>query len=98
MPSLGETTNTAEYTALLLGVRAAMGHGVKRLRVEGDNLLVLRQVRVILATKKHSFETLTQRGEGRDCASGLRHSTTWTVRPTVTQIASLTKRWIVGAC
>ena len=31
MPSLGETTNTAEYTALLLGVRAAIGHGVKTL-------------------------------------------------------------------
>ena len=76
MPSLGETTNTAEYTALLLGVRAAIGHGVKTLRVEGDSILVIRQVRGILATKKHSFETLTQRGEGRDCASGLRHSTT----------------------
>uniref|UniRef100_A0AAV1T7H6 RNase H type-1 domain-containing protein n=1 Tax=Peronospora matthiolae TaxID=2874970 RepID=A0AAV1T7H6_9STRA len=37
MPSSGETNNTAEYTALLLGTRAAADHGVTRLRIEGDS-------------------------------------------------------------
>lgn len=50
MPGNTETNNTSEYTALLLGVRAAAYHGVTQLRVEGDSTLVIRQVRVIFAT------------------------------------------------
>ncbi|POM76933.1 Reverse transcriptase, partial [Phytophthora palmivora] len=45
LPSSQETNNTAEYTALLLGVQSALHHGVTRLRVEGDSNLVLAQVR-----------------------------------------------------
>ncbi|CAH0485695.1 unnamed protein product [Peronospora farinosa] len=51
MPSSGETNNTAEYTALLIGLRAAADHGVTRLRVDGDSILVIRQVRGIFATR-----------------------------------------------
>ncbi|CAI5709488.1 unnamed protein product [Peronospora farinosa] len=58
MPSSGETNNTAEYTALLLGVRAAADHGVTRLRVEGDSILVIRQVRGIVATRSTRIRRL----------------------------------------
>ena len=58
MPSNGETNNTAEYTALLLGVRAAADHGVQRLRVEGDSILVIRQVRGIFATRSTRLRRL----------------------------------------
>ncbi|CAI5744048.1 unnamed protein product [Peronospora destructor] len=43
--ALNETNNTAEYTALLVGIRGALHHGVKRLAIEGDSHLVLSQVR-----------------------------------------------------
>jgi hypothetical protein len=40
-----QTNNTAEYTALLVGLQSAVQHGVAALRVEGDSHLVLSQVR-----------------------------------------------------
>ena len=43
---------------LLLGVRAAADHGVKRLRVEGDSILVIRQVRGIFATRSTRLRRL----------------------------------------
>ncbi|GMF33304.1 unnamed protein product [Phytophthora lilii] len=57
-PSIGGTNNTAEYTALLLGARAAADHGVKKLRVEGDSTLVIQQVRGIFATKSTRLRAL----------------------------------------
>ncbi|CAH0489596.1 unnamed protein product [Peronospora farinosa] len=45
LPCRNETNNTAEYTALLVGVRGALHHGVTRLVIEGDSHLVLSQVR-----------------------------------------------------
>ncbi|KAH7489198.1 Retrovirus-related Pol polyprotein from type-1 retrotransposable element R2 [Phytophthora ramorum] len=51
MPSSSETNNTAEYTALLLGMRAAADHGATRVHVEGDSTLVIQQVRGIFATR-----------------------------------------------
>ncbi|KAG2759387.1 hypothetical protein Pcac1_g28551 [Phytophthora cactorum] len=53
-----ETNNTAEYTALLLGARAATDHGATQLRVQGDSLLVIRQVKGIYATKSTRLRTL----------------------------------------
>ena len=38
------TNNTAEYEGLLAGLRAAMGLGIKRLKVKGDSQLVVKQV------------------------------------------------------
>uniref|UniRef100_A0AAV1V922 RNase H type-1 domain-containing protein n=1 Tax=Peronospora matthiolae TaxID=2874970 RepID=A0AAV1V922_9STRA len=58
MPSSGETNNTAEYTALLLGTRAAADHGVTRLRIEGDSTLVIQQVRGIFATRNKRLRQL----------------------------------------
>ncbi|CAI5725966.1 unnamed protein product [Peronospora destructor] len=51
MPSSSETNHTAEYTALLLGARAAADHGSTHLHVEGDRTLVIQQVRGIFATR-----------------------------------------------
>uniref|UniRef100_A0AAV1T715 RNase H type-1 domain-containing protein n=1 Tax=Peronospora matthiolae TaxID=2874970 RepID=A0AAV1T715_9STRA len=45
LPASSETNNTAEYTALLVGVQSAVHHGATRLLVEGDSNLVLAQVR-----------------------------------------------------
>ncbi|OWY97629.1 reverse transcriptase, partial [Phytophthora megakarya] len=45
LPSSSETNNTAEYTALLLGVQSALHHGATRLWIEGDSNLVIAQVR-----------------------------------------------------
>ncbi|KAG2959253.1 hypothetical protein PC118_g23113, partial [Phytophthora cactorum] len=58
MPNASETNNTAEYTALLLGARAATDHGATQLRVQGDSLLVIRQVKGIYATKSTRLRTL----------------------------------------
>lgn len=58
MPIRGETNNTAEYMALLLGTRAAADHGVKHLRVEGDSTLVIQQVRGIFTTRNRRLRRL----------------------------------------
>ncbi|KAH7489197.1 Retrovirus-related Pol polyprotein from type-1 retrotransposable element R2 [Phytophthora ramorum] len=58
MPSSSETNNTAEYTALLLGTRAAADHGATTLRVEGDSTLVIQQVRGIFATRSVTLRHL----------------------------------------
>ena len=38
------TSNFAEYMALILGLREVIGMGVRKLRVEGDSLLVIKQI------------------------------------------------------
>ena len=38
------TNNTAEYTGLLIGVRLALEKGVRNIRIEGDSMLVIKQV------------------------------------------------------
>ena len=58
MPSSSETNNTAEYSALLLGTRAATDHGVTRLRIEDDSTLVIQQVCGIFATRNKRLRQL----------------------------------------
>jgi ribonuclease HI len=58
MPGATETNNTAEYTALLIGVRVAADHGARQLRIEGDSLLVIRQVKGLYATKSTRLRRL----------------------------------------
>lgn len=58
MPGTKETNNTAEYTALLLGARAAADHGASPLRIEGDSLLVIRQVKGLYGTKSTRLRRL----------------------------------------
>ncbi|KAE9286976.1 hypothetical protein PF008_g26539, partial [Phytophthora fragariae] len=56
-----ETNNTAEYTAMLLGVRSALHHGVRRLRVEGGSHLALSQVRGTFACNNKRLRSLRNR-------------------------------------
>ncbi|GMF66974.1 unnamed protein product [Phytophthora fragariaefolia] len=58
LPGAKETNNTAEYTALLIGARTAADHGAGRLRIEGDSLLVIRQVKGLYATKSTRLRQL----------------------------------------
>ena len=37
------TNNTAEYTGLLIGIRLAKEKGIRKLRIEGDSQLVIKQ-------------------------------------------------------
>ncbi|KAF1325592.1 reverse transcriptase, partial [Globisporangium splendens] len=61
LPENFNTNNTAEYTALLDGVQAAKRHGARRLRVEGDSILVIRQVRGIYACGNKRLRALRNR-------------------------------------
>ncbi|CAI5710565.1 unnamed protein product [Hyaloperonospora brassicae] len=45
LDSTTQTNNTAEYIALVEGLRGAQHHGVRRVKVMGDSALVLEQVR-----------------------------------------------------
>ena len=38
------SNNEAEFDILIVGLKACINHGVKRLMVEGDALLVVKQV------------------------------------------------------
>jgi len=38
------TNNIGEYNGLILGLRLALDYGIKKLRIEGDSLLVINQV------------------------------------------------------
>ncbi|OWZ04136.1 reverse transcriptase [Phytophthora megakarya] len=61
MPSSGETNNTAEYTALLLGVQSASHHGATSLAIEGDSHLVVAQVRGAFACRNQRLRQLRNR-------------------------------------
>ncbi|CAI5725381.1 unnamed protein product [Hyaloperonospora brassicae] len=58
MPCTSETNNTAENTALILGARTAADQGARRLRVEGESQLVIRQVKGIYGTKSTRLRLL----------------------------------------
>ncbi|KAG3109896.1 hypothetical protein PI124_g10925 [Phytophthora idaei] len=56
-----ETNNTAELTALLLGVESAAHHGTECLAVEGDSHLILSQVRGAFAYNNRRLRSLRNR-------------------------------------
>jgi len=56
-----ETNNSAEYTAMLLGVESALHHGATRLRIEGDSHLALSQVRVTFSCTNRRLRRLRNR-------------------------------------
>uniref|UniRef100_A0AAV1VAT4 RNase H type-1 domain-containing protein n=1 Tax=Peronospora matthiolae TaxID=2874970 RepID=A0AAV1VAT4_9STRA len=58
MPSSSETNDTAEYTELLLGARAAADHGVTSLRIENDSPLVIQMVRGIFVSRNKRLSHL----------------------------------------
>jgi ribonuclease HI len=49
--SMHNTSNFAEYTALILGLQEAVEKGIMELYVEGDSMLVIKQVRNEWAVK-----------------------------------------------
>ncbi|POM69988.1 Reverse transcriptase [Phytophthora palmivora] len=61
MPSSSETNNTAEYTALLLGVQSATHHGATHLNIEGDSSLVIAQVKGSFACRNARLRQLRNR-------------------------------------
>lgn len=59
---LGRTTNNvAEYEALLLGLERVLHLGGKRLRVESDSQLLVRQLNGLYRVKNEKLKTLHQR-------------------------------------
>ncbi|GMF38881.1 unnamed protein product [Phytophthora lilii] len=61
MPSSTETNNTAEYTALQLGVQSAVHHVATRLDIEGDSSLVIAQVKGTFACRNARLRQLRNR-------------------------------------
>jgi ribonuclease HI len=52
------THNTAEYQALILGLRLALKHGARRVEVMGDSTLVVKQVKGEWKTKNQTLRPL----------------------------------------
>jgi ribonuclease HI len=52
------THNTAEYEALILGLRLALKHGARRVVVMGDSTLVVKQVNGEWKTKNQTLRPL----------------------------------------
>jgi ribonuclease HI len=52
------TNNEAEYCALILGLKSAIDHGIKRLSVCGDSLLVINQINKIYKVKHPNLSDL----------------------------------------
>lgn len=52
------THNTAEWEALILGLRLALDHGVQRVEVRGDSMLVVKQVNDEWKTKDPALQSL----------------------------------------
>ena len=50
--NLKQKNNTAEYEALILGLRAAKDLGIKELVVFGDSKLVIQQVKRLYQVKQ----------------------------------------------
>lgn len=59
---LGSTTNNvAEYEALVWGLRTALDHGVRRIRVAADSELVVRQCTGVYKVKNEGLKPLHRR-------------------------------------
>ena len=50
------TNNQAEYYGLLAGLEACKRVGVKRIRIRGDSLLVIKQVDCNVMSSRDAFE------------------------------------------
>ena len=62
---LGRTTNNvAEYEGLLLGLERVLHLGGKRLRVESDSQLLVRQLNGLYRVKNEKLKTLHRRALG----------------------------------
>ena len=52
------TNNHAEYTGLIVGLKQAKLHGIKNLKVEGDSLLVINQMKGLYTCKSENLINL----------------------------------------
>jgi ribonuclease HI len=58
---LGTTTNNvAEYQGLLMGLKAAIKRGAKRLRIQSDSELLVRQLNGVYRVKNENLKLLYQ--------------------------------------
>lgn len=58
------TNNTAEYTAVVLGLEMAIKHGVEELRVELDSELAVRQLTGVYKIKQPHLRILADKVQG----------------------------------
>ncbi len=61
---IGITNNVAEYTALLIGLQCAGSLGIRRLQVEADSELVVKQLRGLYQVKNHGLKPIYQNVKG----------------------------------
>jgi ribonuclease HI len=57
------THNTAEWQALILGLRLALTHGERQVVVKGDSMLVVKQVNGEWKTKNPALQSLRTQAE-----------------------------------
>lgn len=57
------THNTAEWHALILGLRMALKHGERHVLVKGDSMLVVRQINREWKTKNAALQSLRAQAE-----------------------------------
>jgi len=57
------THNTAEWHALILGLRLALNHGERHVVVKGDSMLVVKQVNREWKTKNPALRSLRTQAE-----------------------------------
>ena len=55
------TNNQAEYSGLLLGLHSALSMGVKRLVIEGDSMLVIKQLKKEWTIKNESLKEVSSK-------------------------------------
>ncbi len=74
---LGTTTNNvAEYQGLLMGLKAAIKRGAKRLKIQSDSELLVRQLNGVYRVKNENLKLLHQEAVellGRFDAFGVTH-------------------------
>jgi ribonuclease H / adenosylcobalamin/alpha-ribazole phosphatase len=57
------THNTAEWNALILGLRTALAHGERHVVVKGDSMLVVKQINREWKTKNEALRSLRAQAE-----------------------------------
>jgi ribonuclease HI len=62
------TNNHAEYAGLILGLQQAKEFGIKRLKVEGDSLLVINQMKGTYKCKSSNLLELYERAKELEAA------------------------------
>jgi ribonuclease HI len=59
-----ETNNVAEYTGLIIGLKEAINLGIKEINVEGDSMLVIKQMKGEYKVKSENLIKLYNEAKG----------------------------------